>query len=68
MMLNCREATRVVLQGEDRALAWHERLRLRLHLGMCSACTRFVGQVRLMRGAMDRWKAYAEEDDVAPPR
>ncbi len=68
MMLNCREATRIVLQGEDRALAWHERLRLRLHLRMCTACTRFVGQVRLMRGAMDRWKAYAEEDDAAPPR
>ncbi len=66
-MLSCREASRIVLQGEDRSLAWHERLRLRMHLRICTACTRFVGQVRLMRGAMDRWKAYAEGDE-SPPR
>ncbi len=68
MSLNCREATRIVLEGEDRALAWHERLRVRLHLRMCSACTNFVGQVRLMRGALDRWKTYTEGDDEPPAR
>ena len=47
--VSCREATRLVLQGEERRLAWSERLALRLHLAICSACARFTRQVRLMR-------------------
>jgi hypothetical protein len=61
-MLNCREATALVLQGEDRRLGWPERLRLRLHLLVCKACTRFVGQVALTRSAMGPWRAYRDQD------
>lgn len=66
--LNCREATQLVLQGEDRPLTWPERLGLRFHLLICKACPRFVAQVRFMQGAMGRWRQYAEGDDAAPPR
>jgi hypothetical protein len=57
-MIDCREATRLVLQGEDRSLNLRERLGLRLHLLVCKACPRFVRQVRLMREATGRWRAY----------
>ena len=61
LMPDCREVTRLVLQGEDRRLGWAERLRVRLHLRICKACPRFVAQVALMREAMGRWKRYADE-------
>lgn len=60
-MINCREATRLVLQGEDRALTPRERLVLRFHLLICKACPRFVRQVRLMRRATDQWRAYRNQ-------
>lgn len=65
LRLNCREATRLVLQGEDRRLSGGERLALRLHLVVCRACPRFVRQVALMRSAVGRWKHYSTQDD--PP-
>jgi hypothetical protein len=60
--LNCRESARLILQGEDRRLGLAERLALRVHLTLCDGCTRFVGQVGLMRGAMQRWRAYTDRD------
>ncbi len=65
--LSCRDVTRLVLEGEDRRLSWHERVRVRLHLFICEACPRFIGQVRLMRGAMGRWKRYAEGGEPPAP-
>lgn len=64
--LTCREMARLVLEGQDRRLRTVERLALRLHLLVCSACPRFVRQAALMRQAMGRWKHYAEGDE--PPR
>jgi hypothetical protein len=56
--IDCREATHLVLQAEDRPLAWRDRLRLRLHLAICAACPRFVRQVALMRQAIGHWRRY----------
>ena len=56
--INCREATTLVLLGEERRLSLSERLALRLHLVICRACPRFVGQVRLMHKAMGQWRSY----------
>jgi len=64
--LNCRDVTRLVLQGEDRPLSLRERAGIRIHLFICKACPRFVGQVRFMRSAMGRWKQYAEGDGPPP--
>jgi predicted anti-sigma-YlaC factor YlaD len=59
----CRDVTRLVLEGEDRRLPLADRLVVRLHLTACDGCTRFVSQVGLMRGAMQRWRAYGEDGD-----
>ena len=64
--LTCREVTRIVLEGEERPLAFGERLRLRFHMLICEACPRFVQQVKFMRSAIGRWKQYAEGDGPPP--
>jgi hypothetical protein len=56
----------MVLRQEDQALAWHERVAVRLHLQVCQACPRFLKQVRFMREAMGRWRQYAEGDEEVP--
>ncbi len=59
-MLNCREVTRLVLEGEDRHLSLGERVGVRVHLWICKACPAFTRQVRLMRSAMGSWRAYRD--------
>lgn len=48
----CREVHRLVSEGLDRDLSFVERTRLRLHLMICDACTRFNGQMSVLRQAM----------------
>lgn len=48
----CREVHRLVSEGMDRHLSVVERIRMRLHLVVCDACTRFNGQMSLLRRAM----------------
>ena len=43
-------------QGEDRRLGVFERLKLRLHLQVCTACMRFSQQLHLLRKAMQRYR------------
>ena len=54
MLLNCKEATRLVSQGLDRRLGLAERLALRLHLLICDGCTSFSKQVAFLRRALSR--------------
>lgn len=64
VMLSCREATRLMLEGENRPLGPVERLQLRAHVAICTACTRFQGQVGFMREAMGRWRSYRDTGDA----
>jgi hypothetical protein len=54
MLLNCKEATRLVSQGLDRRLGLAERLALRLHLLVCDGCTNFRKQAAFLRRALSR--------------
>lgn len=65
MRLTCKQATELVSQGLDRKLTGWERLKLKLHLAICDACSRFVRQTAFMRRALKR---LAEEDEPPPPR
>ncbi|CAM3837711.1 hypothetical protein ROSA5918_10280 [Roseateles saccharophilus] len=60
-MINCREATQITLQAEDRSMPLAERLTLRLHHRICGNCRRFARQVQLMRQASARWRQYTQE-------
>jgi hypothetical protein len=46
MMIDCREASRLISQNADRPLAFRRRLQLRVHLLICDACTNFSRQVK----------------------
>lgn len=52
LKLSCRETSRLLSGAQDGRLRLGERLALRLHLGMCDACTRFSGQLAFLRRAM----------------
>jgi hypothetical protein len=56
-MISCKEATRLLSQGEDRRLTYAERVKLRLHLAVCVACTRFSRQLAFMRHALSRYRS-----------
>ena len=62
----CREVHRLVSEAMDRDLSVMERLRMRLHLTVCEACTRFQGQMGLLRRAMYQAAHPDEPQDPAP--
>jgi hypothetical protein len=45
----------------DRRLSVTERITLRLHVGICDACTRFTSQVEFLRRAL---KVFPGPDDT----
>ena len=52
LLLTCKQAHQMVSEGLDRHLSLGERTRLKMHLSICDACTRFQGQMSLLRQAM----------------
>jgi len=53
-MKTCKEVHRLVLEGQDRNLSFAERIAVRVHLMMCSACRRFEAQMQFLREAVRR--------------
>jgi predicted anti-sigma-YlaC factor YlaD len=62
----CREVHRLVSEGMDRELSLVERARMRLHLMVCTACTRFSGQMDLLRRAMRQMPPLDEPREPQP--
>jgi hypothetical protein len=60
MMLSCKESTRLLSQGEDRTLAFGERVALRVHLAICKGCRNVSDQFRFLRVAV---KSIARDAD-----
>ncbi|HSC23984.1 MAG TPA: anti-sigma factor [Casimicrobiaceae bacterium] len=56
-LVSCKEASRLLSQREDRALAFADRIKLALHLSVCIACSRFARQLPIMRKAMARYRS-----------
>jgi hypothetical protein len=54
-MLSCKEATELMSQEQDRPLGLAERLGLRLHMLICSACSNYRRQMRVLRAACRRF-------------
>ncbi|MEO8444692.1 MAG: zf-HC2 domain-containing protein [Gammaproteobacteria bacterium] len=48
---SCRDISALVSRAMDTRLTVGERVRVRLHLAICSACRRFARQVRQLRAA-----------------
>ena len=62
-MWNCRQVTERATDYLEHDLAWLERLQFRLHLLMCRACERYLGQLRLTRDVTQALRT----DDAPPP-
>lgn len=54
-MKTCKEVHRLVIEGQDRKLPFAERVAVRVHLLMCSACRRFEAQMDFLRQALRRF-------------
>ncbi|WP_301100566.1 zf-HC2 domain-containing protein [Propionivibrio sp.] len=50
-MKSCRDVHRLVSEGQDRQLSFAERLSVRVHLMLCTACRCFDRQMDFLRQA-----------------
>jgi len=55
-MLSCKEASELMSQGQERKLSWTEKLGLKLHLAMCTGCSRFARQLEFLQQSMRRYR------------
>jgi hypothetical protein len=54
--ISCKDASRLISQLQDGDIPLSQRLRIRLHLLLCDACTRFEQQVRFLRAALRNYR------------
>jgi len=54
--ISCQQASRLLSQQQDESLTLGKRLRLRLHLMYCDACTNVSRQFAALRLSMSRWR------------
>ena len=62
LLLNCKQASQIISQSLDNPLSWSDRMKLKFHLFICNACTRFNQQIRLIKNAVLRIKFETEND------
>jgi hypothetical protein len=53
--LTCQHASRLLSARMDAPLSWTKRVRLRLHLVACDACTSVARQFEAVRLALRDW-------------
>ncbi|MBA3696091.1 MAG: zf-HC2 domain-containing protein [Methylotenera sp.] len=63
-MLTCKQASQLVSQSLDRPLSLPDRIRLRFHLFICDACTRFNQQLNKLRIAVQALRGNIENDSA----
>jgi hypothetical protein len=56
LRLSCQQASRLLSQSQDESLPFGKRVKLRLHLLYCDACTNVSRQFATLRLAMQRWR------------
>ena len=65
-MLTCKDASRLISEGQERPLSGRERWSLRLHLWLCDNCRRFDRQLRFLRQAFQSIGKRVETDEQGP--
>ncbi len=63
-MLSCKEVSRLVSESMDRSLPFGQRFSTRLHLLMCSLCSRFRRQMLFLRDAARFFGRASEEGEL----
>lgn len=54
-MINCKEASRLLSQAQERPLNRQERAALRFHVLLCGMCRNFEKQLTFIRTAIRRY-------------
>lgn len=67
-MLNCKDATRLMSEAQDRNLGVGEQLQLQTHLAMCRGCRNFRRQIEFLRIACRRNREGGGLDEIATLR
>jgi len=62
-MLDCKHASHLISQSLDVRLSWRQRVGLKFHLMLCSACTQFSRQMGLLREAVRQAGQKIENDE-----
>lgn len=63
-MLNCNEVTNLCSDELERPLAMWERMKLKMHLMMCTGCSNYRTQMGAIRAAMHRYaEGRADRDE-----
>lgn len=63
-MLNCHDATFLMSQRRERELTFSERMKLRLHIGMCRGCANFERQLPQIGAAAKAFATNPQDGDV----
>lgn len=63
----CKDITRLVSESMDRTLPVSTRIKLRLHLMICTACAEYRRQLRQIRQAMRHSATKSEEQNPHTP-
>ncbi len=54
VIITCKDAHRLMSENMDHPLRLGTRLRLRLHLSICDACSRVARQFKVLRDSVQR--------------
>ena len=60
-MLNCKQVTQLASQSQERALTRREKIQLKCHLMICSACRNFNKNVNNLHDLMQKFKQHEDE-------
>jgi len=63
-MPSCKDVSRLVSESMDRDLPFRQRFSMRLHLLMCSLCSRFRRQILFLRDAARSFGGASEDDEL----
>lgn len=62
-MLNCKEASHLLSEAQDRGLGWQEQLPLRWHLVWCTGCRHVRKQIDFLRLATRQFPGRDDRKD-----
>lgn len=65
-MLTCKQASRLISEGLDHDLDLPRRAGLRLHLLLCSACSRVKTQLAFLHRMAPKYPGGEEDGDSGP--
>ncbi|MBY4676995.1 zf-HC2 domain-containing protein [Marinobacterium arenosum] len=62
-MMNCKQATKLMSDAQERPLTPKERIALRMHVMLCSGCRNFGKQMHSLRDMARQFAKGREQDD-----